>query len=60
MLVLSRHPGEQILIGDGIVVTLLKVEVNTVRIGVEAPKDVSIYRREAFDAIKRNEASNDH
>lgn len=46
MLILSRKPEERILIGDDIVVTVVKIGANTVRIGVEAPKDVRILRQE--------------
>jgi len=46
MLILSRKPEERILIGDDIVVTVVKIGANTVRIGVTAPKDVRILRQE--------------
>ena len=46
MLVLSRKPGEQIVIGDSIVVTVVQVRGGQVRIGFEAPDSVSILREE--------------
>jgi carbon storage regulator len=46
MLILSRKAEERILIGDDIVVTVVKIGANTVRIGVTAPKDVRILRQE--------------
>jgi len=46
MLVLSRKPLESVLIGSGVRVTILKVDRNQVRIGIEAPKDVSVLRSE--------------
>jgi len=46
MLVLSRKPSEAIIIGSGIKITVLKVERNQVRIGIEAPKDLPILREE--------------
>lgn len=46
MLCLSRKPGERILIGDNVVVTVLRVGPNTVRIGIEAPKSMNIVREE--------------
>lgn len=46
MLVLSRKPGEKILIGDQIVVTIVRVGPNTVRLGIEAPRDMNIVREE--------------
>ena len=46
MLVLSRKVGQRILIGDKIAVTVVRVAQGTVRIGVEAPRDMSIVREE--------------
>lgn len=46
MLVLSRKPGERILIGPEITVTLVRVGPNNCRLGIEAPRDVSIVREE--------------
>lgn len=49
MLVLSRRVGQQIRIGESIVVTLLRVDRNKARIGVEAPLGVSVFRQELLD-----------
>ncbi len=46
MLVLSRKPGEKILIGDQISVTVVRIGPNTVRIGIEAPRNMNIVREE--------------
>ena len=46
MLVLSRKVGERILIGDNIVITVVRVAQGTVRIGVEAPEDLNVVREE--------------
>ena len=46
MLVLSRKLGEKIVINGNIVLTVVKVDRNQVRLGIEAPKDVSVYREE--------------
>lgn len=46
MLVLSRKLGEKIVIGDNIVVTVVKIDRNQIRIGIEAPGDVPVYREE--------------
>ena len=46
MLVLSRKLGEKIVIGDDIVVTVVKIDRNQIRIGVEAPHEVPVYREE--------------
>jgi len=46
MLVLSRKPDERILIGDNIVLTVVRIGPNNVRLGIDAPKDVKIFREE--------------
>jgi carbon storage regulator len=46
MLVLKRKPCERIQIGDSIVVTVVRVEGNAVRLGIEAPSDVAVFRHE--------------
>lgn len=46
MLVLSRKLGEKIVINGDIVVTVVKIDRNQIRVGIEAPKDVAIYREE--------------
>jgi carbon storage regulator len=46
MLVLSRKLGEKIVIGDNIVVTVVKIDRNQIRIGIEAPSEVLVYREE--------------
>lgn len=46
MLVLSRKPGERILIGEEIAVTVVRIGPNTVRIGIDAPRDMNIVRDE--------------
>ena len=57
MLVLSRHRDESIIIGDDIVLTVVDIRGDKVRLGIEAPSDVPVHRREVYDAIKRNEAA---
>ncbi|TKH45581.1 carbon storage regulator [Paenibacillus terrae] len=54
MLVLTRKKGESIVIQNDIVVTVLSVEGDTVKIGISAPKDIDIYRKEVFEAIQQN------
>lgn len=46
MLVLSRKPGERILIGDNVAVTIVRIGPNTVRVGIDAPRDMNIVREE--------------
>lgn len=53
MLVLSRQRDESIIIGDNIVVTVVDVRGDKVRLGIEAPREVSVHRREVYDAIQR-------
>jgi carbon storage regulator len=53
MLILTRRVGETLMIGDEVTVTVLGVKGNQVRIGVNAPKDVSVHREEIYDRIKR-------
>ncbi|QYK64377.1 carbon storage regulator CsrA [Paenibacillus sp. S25] len=54
MLVLTRKKGESIVIQNDIVVTVLSVDGDTVKIGISAPKDIDIYRKEVFEAIQLN------
>ncbi|WP_291572660.1 carbon storage regulator CsrA [Clostridium sp. UBA4548] len=51
MLVVSRKKGESILVGDDIEITVVKAENGTVRLAIEAPKSVSILRKELRDEI---------
>ena len=51
MLVLSRKLGEKIVIGDKIVVTVVKIDRNQIRIGIEAPHDISVYREEIAPTV---------
>ena len=57
MLVLSRKKNESIVISGNITVVVVKIRDDKVRLGIEAPKEVPVHRREVFDAIHRNEAS---
>jgi len=52
MLVLSRKKNESIIINDHITVTVVEIRGDKVRLGIDAPKDVSVHRREVYDAIQ--------
>jgi carbon storage regulator len=54
MLVLSRKKGESIIIGDGIEITVLASEGETIKIGITAPKHVEIYRKEIYADVKQS------
>lgn len=51
MLALTRKVGERIVIGDNIVVTVVSIKGDSIRLAIEAPKEIKIYRGEIFDAI---------
>ena len=52
MLILSRKTNEKIMIGDDISISIIEIRGDQVRIGVDAPKTVKVFRQEVFDAIK--------
>ena len=51
MLILTRKIGESIIIGDNVKVTVLGVEGRQIRIGIDAPKEISVHRQEIYDKI---------
>lgn len=53
MLVLSRKQDEKIIIGDSITLMVISIQGDKVRLGIEAPKSVSIHREEVYQAIQR-------
>jgi carbon storage regulator len=59
MLVLSRCKGEEIVIGNEIRVMVIDVRGDKVRLGITAPRDVSIHRREVYDKIQEEQAATD-
>ena len=54
MLILSRKPGESIVIDGRIKVTVVRVEGEVVKVGIEAPAEVPVHRQEVYDEIQRS------
>jgi carbon storage regulator len=58
MLMMTRRAGQKIVLGDGIVIEVVEVAGNTVRLGVDAPRSVPVYREEIWTAVRaENEAA---
>jgi len=55
MLILTRRVGETVMIGNEVTVTVLGVKGNQVRVGVNAPKNVSVHREEIYERIQRED-----
>ncbi len=55
MLVLSRKKNESIIINDNITIVVVEIRGDKVRLGIDAPKEVPVHRREVYDAIKLGE-----
>ncbi len=53
MLVLTRKPGEGIIIGDHITIKIIEMKSGGIRIGIDAPRDTKIYRQEVYDKIRQ-------
>ena len=53
MLVLTRRPGESIVVGQDIVITVIEIKGGQVRIGIDAPRDVDVYREEIYAEVSR-------
>ena len=59
MLVLSRKKNESIVINDNSVITVVEIRGDKVRLGIEAPRDIPVHRREVLDAILREQETAD-
>ena len=55
MLILTRRVGETVVIGEEVTVTVLGVKGNQVRVGVNAPREITVHREEIFERIKQEE-----
>jgi carbon storage regulator len=55
MLVLSRKKDEKIIIGDNITVMVIEIRGDKVRLGIDAPRDVTVHRQEVYEAIQREQ-----
>ena len=60
MLILTRKVGESVLIGDDISITVLSVRGNQVKLGVQAPKEVSVHREEIYQRILQSKDEHIH
>jgi carbon storage regulator len=52
MLIITRRPGEKVMVGEDIVVHVMEIVGNSVRVGIEAPRSVSVYREEIWHAVR--------
>jgi carbon storage regulator len=57
MLVLTRRPGESIIVGEDIVITVIEIKGGQVRIGIDAPREVDVYREEIYEQVKQENLS---
>ena len=53
MLIITRKPGEKIMLGDDVVVHVIELAGNSVRIGIQAPRSLPVYREEIWDALRQ-------
>jgi carbon storage regulator len=52
MLIITRRPGEKVMLGDDIVLHVMEIVGNSVRVGIEAPRSLPVYREEIWDAVR--------
>ncbi len=58
MLILTRKVGEKLIIDDNIEVVILEIKGNQIRVGIEAPKEISIFREEVYEKIQAEQVVN--
>lgn len=54
MLVLSRKKDESVIIADEVIITVVEIRGDKVRLGIECPKEISVHRKEVYEAIKKS------
>ena len=52
MLIITRKPGEKIMLGDDVVIHVMEIVGNSVRVGVQAPRSLPVYREEIWEAVR--------
>ena len=52
MLIITRKPGEKIMLGDDVVIHVMEIVGNSVRVGIQAPRSLPVYREEIWDAVR--------
>ena len=57
MLIITRRPGEKVMLGDDVVIEVIEVSGSSVRIGIAAPKSVPVYREEIWRAVRDENAA---
>ena len=57
MLIITRRPGEKIMLGDDVVIEVIEASGLSVRIGIDAPKSIPVYREEIWQAVKDENAA---
>ena len=57
MLIITRRPGEKIMLGDDVIVEVIEVSGSSVRVGIAAPKSLPVYREEIWRAVKEENAA---
>jgi len=53
MLVLTRRPGESIVVGQDIIITVIEIKGGQVRIGIDAPREVQVHREEVYEQVRQ-------
>jgi carbon storage regulator len=57
VLIITRKPGEKIMLGDDVVVEIIEVSGSSVRVGIDAPRSVPVYREEIWEAVREENAA---